>query len=110
MKYSYASIQASARRMIAKFGAAATLSRTATNGTTAALPTFVCVVGQPTHLLGQSGVATGDQIALFDDRVTPFHGDRITWGNDAGIVIGPINLFRVNGVDTTLFTALIRKG
>jgi hypothetical protein len=110
MAYSYARAQSSARRMLAKYGNTATLTRTGTSGATTAIPTVVCVIGQPLHLLGQSGVPIGDQAALFDDRVLPFHGDQIVWGNDSGIVVGPITPFRVNGVDTTFVTALIRKG
>lgn len=110
--YNYSRAQATARRLIAKFGNnAATLVRTDINsGTQGTLTTTLCVSQRVTHALGDSGVAIGDMICIFDDRVPPMEGDRIAWGEESGVVMGPVTPLRINGIDTAFFTAPVRSG
>jgi hypothetical protein len=110
MAYNYANLQATARRLIAKFGNDAVLTRTATNGSQSTLNTKLCTPAQVSHMLANSGIAIGDNVCLFDYQNAPVEGDRVAWGTDNGVVMGPVVPLRVNGVSTMYFTAPVRTG
>lgn len=86
----YGRLQGTADRLLAKFGQAITITRTATDGATTAYTTTGAVVGTVKHTLGDSGIAIGDDRILLDHTVTPQPGDRITYNGQSRVIVDPV--------------------
>lgn len=89
MSFDYAKTAATALRLLQRFGAAATLTRTAAGtydpsaGTSAetvtSLTTTACVFDYPQKYVDGSLILVGDKQAFLSSERTPKQGDVLTW-------------------------------
>lgn len=87
--FNYATMAATASRLLKRFGAKASISRVVdgsydpakgeTSGVTQVLPTVAAIIDYEDRLVDGTMILHGDLRALMDPRVQPIQGDRITW-------------------------------
>lgn len=88
--FSYGATQATAHRLLARFGQDITLSRTSRAGAVTVFATRGVVVGAVKHVLGDSGIGIGDDRLLLDHAIAPQPGDRITYNGASRVVVDPV--------------------
>ncbi len=90
--FDYSRIRATADKLIARFGQAATLS--STDPATGAVTTRVAKavnMGPVKHTLGDSGVSIGDDRLLLDHAAAPKPGDRVAYGAESRVIVDPVS-------------------
>ncbi|KAF1045609.1 hypothetical protein [Xylophilus sp.] len=95
--FSYATMAATASRLLKRFGAKASISRivdgsydpaTGNNpGGTQVFPTVAAIIDYEDRLVDGTMILRGDLRALMDPRVQPIQGDRLTWKGKSFAVI-----------------------
>jgi len=99
--------------MIQKYGAAATIRRTNSDGTVSTFNTFVLKVNTVNKVLGESAVQLGDDHLLMQSGTTPIHGDRIVYKSNGAtenrVIVQPVDTQDPAG-DVIYIECYARKG
>lgn len=88
--FAYSRISATADRLIARFGQAATLTHTDTLGVVSSRPVQCVNLGTVKHALADSNISIGDDRLLLDRSAAPQPGDRIAYDDESRVIVDPV--------------------
>lgn len=102
---------ATVKRMLDKYGGAATIRRTnKQTGIVTAFPTRILVVQTVNKVLGETSVQLGDDQLLMQTGEVPIHGDRIVYGAENRVIVQPVDTLIPDASTIIFIECYARKG
>lgn len=88
--FDYARVAATANRLLVHFGQPVTVSRTAPDGSVTSFESTAVVADTVKHVLGDSGIAIGDDKLYLVADTLPEPGDRIAYNGGERVIVDPV--------------------